>query len=169
MTQAKPSKTARKREQLALQELGEQLIVLSADELHALPIDERLRDAVTEAAALRSHSALRRQKRLIGKLMRNVDATAIRRALNARDASVRRARRVFADAEAWRDRVIEDGAPAVAALRTAAGDVDTALESLLGELRATRNERTAKHLRRQIFRAIHAALMAQAQDDRISR
>ena len=70
MTQPKPSKSARKREQLELQQLGERLIDLSADELEALPIDERLRDAVLAASKMRAHGALRRQKQLIGKLMR---------------------------------------------------------------------------------------------------
>jgi len=80
VTQPKPSKSARKREQLELQALGEQLIGLSADELSALPIDERLREAVIAAAKIRSHGALRRQKQLIGKLMRHCDPEPIRHA-----------------------------------------------------------------------------------------
>ena len=169
MTQANPSKTEQKREQLARQELGERLIGLTADELGALPIDERLRDAVTQAASMRSHGALRRQKQFIGKLMRRADVCAIRRALDAQGEGDRLSRRVFADAEAWRDRVIDDGASAIVELRAVAGNVDTTLDTLIRKLRATKNQRTAKHLRRQIFRLIHAALMAQAQDDRISR
>lgn len=169
MAHAKPSKTARKKEQLALQELGERLIGLSADDLAALPIDEGLRDAVSEAASIKSRSALRRQKQLIGKLMRESDAAVIRQALEAGDAEERLARRVFADAEAWRDRVLEDGDQAVLALRSSVDNVDATLDGLLRDLRATRSERTAKHLRREVFRVIHTALMAQAQDDRISR
>jgi ribosome-associated protein len=166
---AKPSKTARKKEQLALQDLGERLIGLSAEELAALPIDETLRNAVSAAASINSRGALRRQKQLIGKLMRHSDATEIQRALDAGNAEQRLARRVFADAESWRDRVIEGGGQAVADFRATVADVDETLDSLLRELRATRNERTAKHLRRKIFRVIHTALAAEAQDDRISR
>ena len=169
MTQAKPSKTARKKEQLALQELGERLIGLSADELAALPIDQRLRDAVSAASSINSRGALRRQKQLIGKLMRDSDSIAIRRALDAGGAEERLARRVFADAEIWRDRFIDGGDQALASFRATVVDVDGTLDSLLRDLRATRNEREAKHLRREIFRAVHAALMAKARDDRISR
>jgi ribosome-associated protein len=145
------------------------LIGLSAEDLAALPIDETLRDAVSAAASINSRSALRRQKQLIGRLMRQSDATAIRRALDAGNAEERLARRVFADAESWRDRIIAGGDQAVAEFRTTVVDVDETLGSLLRELRATRNERTAKHLRRKIFRVIHAALAAEARDDRISR
>ncbi len=152
-----------------MQELGERLLELPLDELRSLPIDERLLEAVVEATTMRARGALRRQKQLIGKLMRSADVAAIRQALDASDAGDRMARRVFAKAEAWRDRVIAEGTAAVADFRADVGSVDANLDSLLGELRATRNERTAKHLRRQIFRVIHAALMAQAQDDRIPR
>jgi ribosomal 50S subunit-associated protein YjgA (DUF615 family) len=40
VTQPKPSKTARKREQLELQQLGERLIELTPEELQALPIED---------------------------------------------------------------------------------------------------------------------------------
>ena len=113
MTQPKPSKSARKREQLQLQQLGERLIELTEEELQALPIDERLREAVLAASKIRAHGALRRQKQLIGKLMRNCDPVPIQRALDARGAEDRRAKRVFADAERWRDRIVTEGGEAV--------------------------------------------------------
>ena len=84
MAQPKPSKTARKREHLALQELGERLIGLSADELSRMAVDDELRDAVLAASEMKAHGALRRQKQLIGKLMRHIDAIPIRQALAAR-------------------------------------------------------------------------------------
>ena len=85
MTQAKPSKSERKREQLARQELGERLIGLDDVELRALPIDARLRDAISEAAKMRARGALRRQKQLIGKLMRDADAALYRAKHAGRD------------------------------------------------------------------------------------
>ena len=106
MTQSKPSKSARKRQQLELQQLGEQLIDFTAAELCALPIDERLREAVLAASRMRAHGALRRQKQLIGKLMRSCDPEPIRRAVEARASSDRQVKRVFADAERWRDRIV---------------------------------------------------------------
>ena len=169
MTQPKPSKSARKREQLELQALGEQLIGLSADELSALPIDERLREAVIAAAKIRSHGALRRQKQLIGKLMRHCDPEPIRHALEARVADERQAKRVFADAERWRDRITTGGDEAIRLFCERSGASAASLGDLLGRIRTATSERIEKGLRRQLFREVHDALMGAAQDDRISR
>ena len=169
MTQPKPSKSARKREQLALQQLGEQLIGLPDDELQALPIEERLREAVIAASKIRSHGALRRQKQLIGKLMRQCDPEPIRHALEARAGDERRAKRLFAEAERWRDRIAGGGGEDIHAFCERSGADAAPLEELLQSIRGAPNERSEKTLRRQLFRDIHDALMAAAQDDRISR
>jgi ribosome-associated protein len=169
VTQPKPSKTARKKEQLELQELGERLIGLPADELEALPIDERLRDAVLAASRMRAHGALRRQKQLIGKLMRSTDPEPIRHALEARGADERLAKRVFADAERWRDRITSGGDAAVVTFCEHCDASAEPLRDLLNSIRSAPSDRVEKGLRRQLFREIHDALMAAAQDDRISR
>lgn len=78
MDDLKPSKSARKREYLALQKLGEELITLKESELASLPLDENLLEAVLEARQMKAHGALRRQKQYIGKLMRHVDPEPIR-------------------------------------------------------------------------------------------
>ena len=169
MAQTKPSKTARKREHLELQELGERLIGFTADELQDLPLDERLREAVLAASAMTAKGALRRQKQLIGKLMRNADADAIRRALHARSADDRITKRAFAEAERWRDRIVSEGHTAIVGYRQATGAAAESLDELLDELRRTVNERAAKRIRRQIFQIIHGTLLARARDDRLSR
>ncbi len=81
MTDLKPSKSARKREYLALQKLGEELITIRQSDLNSLPLDDALRDAVREAGEIKAHGALRRQKQYIGKLMRNIDPEPIRAGL----------------------------------------------------------------------------------------
>ena len=81
MDETKPSKSARKRAYLALQQLGEELVTLRESELQALPLDEDLREAVMEARRITAHGALRRQKQYIGKLMGRVDPEPIREAL----------------------------------------------------------------------------------------
>ena len=81
MTGLKPSKSARKREHLALQKLGEELITIRRSDLDSLPLDDALRDAVREAGEIKAHGALRRQKQYIGKLMRNIDPEPIRAGL----------------------------------------------------------------------------------------
>lgn len=81
MTDLKPSKSARKREYLALQKLGEELIALHESDLQEMGLDEELLEAVLDARQIKSHGALRRQKQYIGKIMRQVDPEPIRAAM----------------------------------------------------------------------------------------
>jgi ribosome-associated protein len=74
----KPSKSARKREYLALQKLGEELITLKESDLDSLPLGDNLREAIMEARQIKAHGALRRQKQYIGKLMRHFDPEPLR-------------------------------------------------------------------------------------------
>jgi ribosomal 50S subunit-associated protein YjgA (DUF615 family) len=83
MPPLKPSKSARKRAYLALQSLGEQLIDLTSEQLASISLDEPLSDAVRTAKSMKAHGALRRQKQLIGKLIRDVDPEPIRLAIDA--------------------------------------------------------------------------------------
>jgi ribosome-associated protein len=86
VSELKPSKSARKREYLAVQKLGEELISLKRSDLEQLELDDDLLQAILAAAVIKSHSALRRQKQYIGKLMRHLDPEPIRAGL----ASIRR-------------------------------------------------------------------------------
>ena len=81
MDESKPSKSARKREYLALQKLGEELITLRESDLLSMSLDEDLLEAVLDARRMKKHGALRRQKQYIGKLMGRVDPDPIRTAL----------------------------------------------------------------------------------------
>ncbi len=81
MTELKPSKSARKRAYIALQQLGEELLTLKESDLLGMQLDDELLDAVLEARRIKAHGALRRQKQYIGKLMRHIDPAPIRAAL----------------------------------------------------------------------------------------
>ena len=169
MTQSKPSKTELKRRHLDLQQLGERMIGMDARILDDLPLDERLRDALHAAASMRSRGALRRQKQLIGKLMRNADAEAIRAALDAQGAEERIAKRIFADAESWRDRIARGDDDAIDEFAEVSGSDASELSGLVSELRSSHSDKQTKTLRRRLFRVIHDALVMRARDDRIPR
>ena len=158
MTDSKPSKSARKREQQALQSLGEQLISLGDAELASLALDERLEDAVKNARGMKAHGALRRQKQLIGKLMRDLDPEQIRSALVELRADDARDKQIFARAEKWRDRLIREGSGALDAFAAETGSPDPGLRSLLAELDVAFSEKDEKTVRRKIFRRIHEIL-----------
>lgn len=159
MTDSKPSKSARKREHLALQELGEKLITLSEIELESLSLEESLLNAVRDAGQIKAHGALRRQKQLIGKLMRGVDPEPIRAAIALFGADDFRSKRIFARAEHWRDRIVKDGTVALDEFDAETGTADAQLRTLLDELNSARSDRTEKTMRRQIFRQIHEILV----------
>src|SRR5215470_14051043 len=74
-----PSKTQRKRDAHALQVLGGQLVALSTTQLVRLELPEPLHEAVLAAQRMRAHEARTRHLQYIGKLMRQLDPTALRR------------------------------------------------------------------------------------------
>ncbi|WP_439101875.1 ribosome biogenesis factor YjgA [Congregibacter sp.] len=105
-----PSKSAMKREMTARQELGEALCELSPRELQQIPIgDEDLLAAIAETARIKHHSALRRHRQYIGKLMRRIDPEPLQQALDALYQSRKQETVVFKGLEALRDTLIRDG------------------------------------------------------------
>ena len=78
------SKSERKRQMHALQDLGERLVALPEADLATIPInDERLRDAVQTARRITARGGLKRQLQFIGKLMRSIDPSPIANGLAA--------------------------------------------------------------------------------------
>ncbi|HWM28705.1 MAG TPA: ribosome biogenesis factor YjgA [Woeseiaceae bacterium] len=155
MNDAKPSKSARKRDHLALQSLGEKLIPLERGELEKLGLDEPLFEAVVRARNMRSRSALRRQRQLIGKLMRDANADSIQSSLDALGRQDGLDRDRFREAERWRDRISSEGAPAVAGFAAQTGRPAAGLEMLLRELEAAGGEAGRRNVRRRIFREVY--------------
>ena len=162
---SKPSKSARKREQHALQSLGERLIELAPEQLESMNLDERLLDAVVAAKSIRAHGALRRQKQLIGKLMRQQDPEPIRAALNAFHRDDRREKALFREAESWRDRITGDDGGALAAFFEHIGHDNEALAIELRQFRSATYDKARKTARRRIFREIHREIANRVQKD----
>ena len=77
-----PSKSQRKRDMDALQDIGAELTELNAQQLDSIELPESLREAVLEARAMKHNEARRRQVQYIGKLMRQVDPAPIRAKLD---------------------------------------------------------------------------------------
>ncbi len=169
MVDSKPSKTALKREQQELQKLGESLIGLSPEQLDALPLDERLRDAVHEARRIRSNNALRRQRQYIGKLMRQIDVDPVRDAVARVTKKASADKRLFAKAERWRERILREGVQGVEAFRVETGACAEELSRLIDEHERAGNEKLRRATRRKIFRAINDVLVARQTGDRISQ
>jgi ribosome-associated protein len=111
------SKSRRKREMIALQKLGQQLLELSADELASLPLPATLVEAIGTARRLEhARSARRRQIQYIGRLMREIDPEPLRRALDRIGLRDRHATERFHRLERARERLLGEGEDALAAV-----------------------------------------------------
>ncbi|MCW9698725.1 ribosome biogenesis factor YjgA [Avibacterium sp. 20-129] len=75
------SKSEIKRDAEALKQLGEKLVNLTKTNLEKIPLEENILDAIELAQRLQKE-AKRRQLQYIGKLLRQIDTTAIQEALD---------------------------------------------------------------------------------------
>lgn len=105
------SRTDLKRESTQLQKLGEDLLALRASSFEALPLDEKLIDAIAEAKQITNFEGKRRQMQFIGKLMRKLDPGTldiVRAALAEQHRAPAEETAMLHEAERWRDRLIAD-------------------------------------------------------------
>ena len=75
------SRTQKKKEDRALQALGEQLVSLPAGQLEAIDLPDEVLTVIHFIHQIKSRSARRRQMQYIGVLMRHIDPQPIRAAL----------------------------------------------------------------------------------------
>ena len=155
------SKSQRKRDMTALQDLGAELEALPKDRLARVPMPEALADAVLAARKITSHEGKRRQMQFVGKVMRGLDddeVAAIRAALEGFKGTSKAETARLHLIERWRDLLLAD---------------DTQLTKFLGEhpevdVQSVRNiirgARREKELGkppkyyRELFQVIKAAL-----------
>ncbi len=111
-----PSKSSRKRESSVLQDLGETLMALSSEQLQRLELPESLREAVLLGQSITAHGGLQRQRKFIGKLLRQIDAEPIKAGLAALKGESAELVRLQHQCERWRDRMLAEGDGVVNAL-----------------------------------------------------
>jgi ribosome-associated protein len=104
------SKSELKRQALRLQELGKELAALKRAQLEALPLPEKLAQAIFDYQRFTSHEARRRQLQYVGRLMRDVDAAPIEAALADLRGESADARYRMHLAEQWRERLLAEPA-----------------------------------------------------------
>ncbi|HSY06549.1 MAG TPA: ribosome biogenesis factor YjgA [Steroidobacteraceae bacterium] len=151
----RPSKSARKRAAHAAQELGEQLVRLPEAQLAALALPEPLAEAIRAARHIGSRAAAARQRQYIGKLMRAVDLAPLHAALSAQSARAAAESERFRRVENWRERLLAEGAPALAELKRWYPQIDAA--EWTGRIQAARRERArgaGGAAARELFRAL---------------
>jgi ribosome-associated protein len=155
---APPTKTELKRQAHAIQDLADRLIDAPEGVVDGLDLPEKLADAIALARRITSRAALLRQRQFVAKLMRGIDPEPVRAALAAGAEATRQDAARFKRAERWRDRLIEEGEPALAEFAALYPALDhRAIAQLLA---AARSER-AMHkgsASRKLFRHIREVL-----------
>jgi ribosome-associated protein len=155
-----PSKTRRKAQMHALQDLGVALVELDPKRLDELAADtalpERLVEAIRDARSVTAWGGRKRALQYVGKLMREVDPDPIRERLDAwahgHDVDVARQKAL----EHWRERLLAE-ADALDALAVEYPQLDrTRLRSLIARSRDERAHGAPPHAFRELFRALKA-------------
>lgn len=103
-----PSKTALKAEDRARQALGAALAEMPAGRLAALDLPEDLRKAIGEYRSITAHGAKKRQRKFLGRLLRNLDTEPLEQAVEEFRSGYRAEARALHDVERWRDELVAD-------------------------------------------------------------
>jgi ribosome-associated protein len=161
---ARPSKSALKRQSHDLQALGLEVAELPDQRLAATPMPDGLREAILEYRRTKSHEGRRRQLQYVGKLMRSADEAVLREAVAAARLGSARETLALHEAERWRAELIADDA---ALTRWMQQHPDSDAQQLRSLVRAARRDAVAPEARqprshRELFQFVKARSVAAA-------
>ncbi len=100
------SRSEIKRQMLALQALGERLLKLKPAQWETFGFSEVMMDALRESQRIKSHNAMRRHIRRLGKLLNKEDTEKVEALFQRLDDQAMQDNRRFHRIEQWRDRLI---------------------------------------------------------------
>jgi len=161
----RPSKSQRKRDVHALQDLGTDLVDLNADQLAQFDLPERLLEAINEAQRIHNFEGRRRQMQFIGKLMRDIDPAPIRARLDIIMGTARESTVMQHQIERWRERLLtEEDALTLFADEYPQGDLQR-LRSLIASVKRDRENARPPKKYRELFRAVRSVIDVTAPAD----
>jgi len=149
------SRSQKKRELNALQDVGQRLLDLSRSEMEAMGLPDELIEAALLARKLRSakNDAYRRQVQYIGRLMREIDPSPILAHFAGVDASHQDEVQAFQRLEGWRDALLDGDESVLEDIRRSYPQADlSALRETANKARAERELGRPPKFSRQIFR-----------------
>ena len=157
-----PSKTALKAEDQARQNLGAALSDLPVKYLAALDMPDDLRQAIRDYQSITAHGAKKRQRKYLGRLLRNLDIEPFEKAVEEFRTGHRAAARALHRVERWRDELVGDDE---ALTRWMAEHPNTDAQHLRSLIRAARRQDTSSGISdrhgkayRELFRFIREHL-----------
>ena len=158
------SKSQKKRDMLALQDIGEELVALSSEAINKLDLPDNLRIAVVDAKKIpkSKYGGMKRQMQYIGRLMRQIDPLPIIGQLNSLKAPNKKDTALHHLAERWRERVLSDET----ALNAFANEFPDADRALLGKhiqgAKDDKGKNKPPKNYRLLYSQIHALIVAQS-------
>ncbi|HRG61802.1 MAG: DUF615 domain-containing protein [Neisseriales bacterium] len=152
------SRTKRKEQVEALQDLGVELVKTSKEKLAKLDLPANLFEAIKMAQKITANGAIRRQYQYIGKLMRQVDAEAIQSRLEYLNGDDVKSTQIFHLSEKWRDELLNSGDEVLDRFSATYSNFD--IGELRSLLRAVRKERELQQNRNftKLFRLIRTII-----------
>lgn len=153
-----PSKSQRKRDMIALQDIGKELVKLPESKLDKMHLPDDLRQAVLDYRRFSKNEAIRRQLQYIGRLMRSVDPAPIEKQLAAFRGESDEEKALLHRIERWRDRLIEHGDALTDFLRDHPDADATQLRQLIRNARHEAAQNKPPKSSRALFRLIREVL-----------
>ncbi|TSP11502.1 ribosome-associated protein [Cupriavidus campinensis] len=155
------SKSQRKRDMTALQDLGVELEALAKDRLARVPMPESLADAIHAARKINSHEGKRRQMQFVGKVMRGLDddeVDAIRAALEGFKGTSKAETARLHLIERWRELLLADDAMLTKFLGEHPSVDVQAVRNIIRNARKEREMGKPPKYFRELFQAVKTAL-----------
>ncbi len=157
------SKTQKKQEALSLQELGERLVKLSAEQIEDIDLPKEIYDAVNFIKTIKSHGARRRQMQYIGSLMRKIDPGPVLEALNNIEQGYYKRTMTFKEIENWRDELIAGNESLIKEILLKCPDADPRqIAQLVQRARKEKEHNNPPKASRELFRYLRDIRSEQA-------
>lgn len=157
------SKSQKKRNMIALQSVGEELVALSNDVINKMDLPDELRVAVLDAKRIPNskHGGNKRQMQYIGRLMREVDPAPILAQLQALKAPNQKQTAQHHLAERWRERMLADATSVAAFVREFPEADAVMLEKLLTAAKDDHAKQRPPKNFRLLYQTLHKHIVNQ--------
>ena len=157
------SKSQKKRNMIALQSVGEELVALSTDVINKMDLPDDLRVAILDAKRIPNskHGGNKRQMQYIGRLMREVDPAPILTQLQALKAPNQKQTAQHHLAERWRERMLADATAVAAFVREFSESDAVTLEKLLAAAKDDHAKQRPPKNFRLLYQTLHKHIVEQ--------
>lgn len=154
----RPSKSAVKRELLALQDLGKVLCEMPFDKVKRGPVSEKLLEAIKDYHKARGFGGKKRQMLYVGKVMRDEEAEEIEKWIKGDTIEQKMQVLHMHAAEQWRDQLVADPKSLQALIAAYPAAAQMNLNPLIRSVVQERASTKPPKLYRQLYQTLYALI-----------